>query len=123
MARSLKQAVLDLFKDAKKSKSAMRRILQPAAEGAGTGVHPPRTAKNDEKYGIRLDKGVAVGNEVQLSLQINSNATKKTLKNLVQKHGSHATYATVNVDPAQEITEENMDKLAEEICDEVDKAL
>lgn len=52
-----------------------------------------------------------------------SNATKRTLKDLVEKHGSHATYATVNVDPAHAITEENMDKLAEEIGDEVDKAL
>jgi hypothetical protein len=123
MARTLKQAIRDLFRDAKRSQAAMRRILQPAVDGAGTRVHPPQTSKNDQKYGIRLDKGVGVGKNVQLNLQINSNATETALKNLVQKNGSHATYATVEVDPNQEVTEENMDKPAEELCDEVEETL
>jgi hypothetical protein len=123
MASTLKSAVRDLFKDAKRSKGAIKRLLNPSQTGAGSRVHPPQTQKKDEKFGVRIDKGQALpGGKVQLNLQINSNATKKSLKDLDQKNGSHTKYVTVEVDPNQEATEDNMNKLEEEFVEAVDNS-
>jgi hypothetical protein len=120
MANTLKQAVRDLFKEAKKSRSGMQRILKPSSDGAGSRVYPPQQPKKDEKFGIRIDKGEALGGKVRLNLQINSNAAKKTLKDLAKRNGSHKKYVTVEVDPNQDATEANMDKLEEEFLRGVD---
>ncbi|KAL5371413.1 hypothetical protein PMIN06_012935 [Paraphaeosphaeria minitans] len=120
MANTLKQAVRDLFKEAKKSRSSMQRILKPSSDGAGSRVFPPQQQKKDEQFGIRIDKGEAVSGKVRLNLQINSNAAKKTLKDLAKKNGSHKKYVTVEVDPNQEVSEANIDRLEEEFIRGVD---
>ncbi|KAH9860681.1 hypothetical protein J1614_012013 [Plenodomus biglobosus] len=101
MANTLKQAVRDLFKEAKKSRSSME-------------------PEERREFGIRIEKGEAVGGKVRLNLQINSNAAKKTLKDLVKKNGPHKKYVTVEVDPNQEVTEANIDKLEEEFLQGVE---
>lgn len=55
------------------------------------------------------------------NLQANSNAAKKSLKDLVKKYGSLKKYVSVEVHTKQEATEENMDKLQGAIESEVDK--
>lgn len=60
MSNSVKKAIQKLFEDASKSKSAMKRLLNPGSDGAGSRVFPSMTAKNDAKYGIRIDKGEPV---------------------------------------------------------------
>ena len=98
----------------------MSRILNPSTNGSGGRVYPPQQQKKDEQFGIRLDKGEAKDGKVPLNLQINANAGKTTLKDMVKKFGSHKKYATVEVDPNQEVSEANMDNLQEQICDEID---
>jgi hypothetical protein len=80
MANTLKQAVRDLFKEAKKSKASMSRILKPSSDGAGSRVFPPKQRIEDEHFGVRIDKGEAVGGKIRLNLQVNSNAAKKNLE-------------------------------------------
>ncbi|KAF2746696.1 hypothetical protein M011DRAFT_444994 [Sporormia fimetaria CBS 119925] len=89
MSNSVKKAVKSLFEDAAKSQSAMTRLLNPAADGAGSRVYPARNPKNDAKYGIHVDKGEPVHdepNKIRLKLQINSNADSTTLRDLAKKN-------------------------------------
>jgi membrane glycosyltransferase len=60
-------------------------------------------------------------NMVNINLQINSNAGKKSLQQLVKKYGSHKKYVTVQVDAQQDVTGENMDRLQERMESEIDK--
>ncbi|KAF2426323.1 hypothetical protein EJ08DRAFT_593750, partial [Tothia fuscella] len=120
IAKSLKEAAHELFREAKKSRSVMQRLLNRSAEGAGSRVFPLQQAKKDEKFGIRIDKGSVVDGLVELNLQINSNATKRTLQPLVRKNGSQKKYVTVKVDPKQEASEENFNKLEDHFADELD---
>lgn len=53
---------------------------------------------------------------------MNSNAAKKTLNDLAKKNGSHKKYVTVEVDPNQEVSEDNMDKLEEEFLRGIDSS-
>ena len=52
MVRAVVEAVKKLFADIAQSQSAMRRILNPSIEGAGSRVYPPQNPKKDEDYGI-----------------------------------------------------------------------
>jgi hypothetical protein len=113
MSNSVKKAIRKLFDDAAKSKSAMSRLLNPTADGAGSRVYPARNAKNDAKYGIRVDKGEAVHgqpNELRLHLQINSNAESKTLRDLAKKD-PHRVVSTADVDAQQGATKESLKDL------------
>ena len=113
MPRKLTEAIERIFDEAGKSKGAITRILKPSASGAGTRIYPARTAKNDSKYGIRLDKGELVHgttSTIRVHLQINSNASDKTLADLAKKN-PHKVFASVDVDSAQEATLENLNIL------------
>ncbi|GIK00799.1 hypothetical protein Aspvir_004828 [Aspergillus viridinutans] len=126
MASTIKRALRSLFAEAKKSETAMKKILNPPQDDsfAGSRIYPARHKKKDEDFGIRIDRGPSVKdkpNMVNINLQINSNAGKKSLQQLVKKHGSHKKFVTVQVDSQQEVTAENMDKLQEKIESEIDK--
>jgi hypothetical protein len=80
-------------------------------------VYPARNQKNDAKYGIRIDKGEAVHGQPhvgRLKLQASSNADSKTIKDLAKKD-PHAVLATVDVDTTQEATEDNLEKLKDDM--------
>ncbi|KAL2054581.1 hypothetical protein ABVK25_004883 [Lepraria finkii] len=83
MANAVKTALAELFADVSKSKSGLQRLLKPSPDGAGSRVFPSKTTKNDGRYGVRIDKGEPVEgkqNTIRLKMQINSNATNKTLE-------------------------------------------
>jgi len=122
MASSVKKAIRSLFEDAAKSNSAMKRLLNPTVEGAGTRVFPARTPKNDQRYGIRIDKGESVKGKtdsVRLKLQINSNAESKTLRELAKKN-PHRVVSTVDIDTSQDVTEGNLKKVEDELLNNLD---
>lgn len=122
MANAVKTALGELFADASKSKSALQRLLKPSPDGAGSRVFPSMTAKNDGRYGVRIDKGEPVKgkeNTIRLKLQINSNAASRTLRDLARKD-SHKTIATADVDSMQEASEENLEKLEQDFLDTLD---
>ena len=122
MSNAVRKAIRTLFKDASKSKSAMKRLLNPAEEGAGSRVYPARTAKNDQHYGIRIDKGEPVAgkaNTIRLKLQINSNAESKTLRELAKKD-PHKVVSVADVDTKQDVTEENLGMIEEDFIQNVE---
>ncbi|KAE8151529.1 hypothetical protein BDV25DRAFT_152518 [Aspergillus avenaceus] len=122
MTSAIKKAIKTLFDDAARSKSAMARLLNPAAEGAGGRVYPAKNAKNDKRYGIRIDKGEAVHNKpntIRLKLQINSNAESSTLRNLA-KSDPHRVVSNADVDTQQEVTKENLDKMEDDFIENLD---
>lgn len=122
MANAVKKALGELFTDISKSKSSLERLLKPSADGAGSRVLPPRNAKNDSRYGLRIDKGEPVQgkeNTIRLKLQINSNATNKTLRDLAKKD-SHKVVATADVDSTQEASQENLEKVKQDFLDTLD---
>ncbi|KAF1986344.1 hypothetical protein K402DRAFT_377483 [Aulographum hederae CBS 113979] len=123
MSRALKQAIRDLFKDIKANSGLRKRILNRTPEGAGTRVYPPQQAKKDEKCGVRIDKGETVDGKTRLYVRISTNAERKSLRDLVRKNGSHMAYATTDIDPSQEATVENVNKVEEEFLDGVDQAM
>ena len=122
MANAVKAALAELFADVSKSKSGLQRLLKPSPDGAGSRVVPAKTTKNDARYGIRVDKGEPVKgkqNTIRLELQINSNATNKTLRDLAKKD-SHKVIATADVDSTQELSTENLEKVKQDFLDTLD---
>jgi len=88
MANAVKAALAELFADVLKTKSDLHRLLKPSPNGAGSRIFPAKTTKNDGRYGVRVDKGEPVKgkqNTIRLKLQINSNATNKTLRDLAKR--------------------------------------
>ena len=82
-------------------------------EGAGQRVFPPQTNKNDEAFGLRLDKGEPVQGKpghVRLKLQANREAKNNTIRDLASKD-SHQVLASVDVDTKQEPSEANAFKI------------
>ena len=125
MASAIKKAVSGLFSEAKKTTSAIKRILNPPTDGsfAGRRIYPARDVKKDARHGVRFDRGESVNGKphlVAINLQINSNAQARSLQNLVRKHGSHKKYVTIQVDTTQEATEENLDKLQKDVESKID---
>ena len=121
IASVVRKSIQTLFEDAAKSKSAMKRLLNPAIEDAGSQVFPTRTAKHDQRYGIHIDKGDPVkdrSNTIRLHLQINSNAENKTLWDLAKKD-SHKVVSVADINATQEVTEENLNKVKEEFLKNV----
>ena len=121
MANTLRKAIQTLFKDVAKSESTMKRLLNPTMEGAGSRVFPARTAKNDQHYGIRIDKGEPVKdkpNTIRLHLQINSNAESSTLRDMANED-SHKVVSVADIDTTQEVTEENLEKVVKEFLKNV----
>lgn len=116
MANAIKRALDVMFNDIAKSKNALKRILNPSLEGAGSRIYPPKGPRKDEKYGIRIDKGEPVHgqpNVLRLKLQANSNAENRTIRDLARKD-SHAELATADIDVSQEPTEENLEAVKEQ---------
>ena len=106
------------------SKSAAKRVLNPNSDRAGTRLYFPKTKRNDEKFGIRIDKGELVHDEpgyVRRKLQINSDAKDKTLQTMATKD-SPRTYASADVDATQDITDDALDKLEQEFLSSVDNS-
>ncbi|KAK2761258.1 hypothetical protein FQN54_001780 [Arachnomyces sp. PD_36] len=128
MSNILKSSVRNVFKEARKTKSAMRRLLNPPDDESfsGSRAYPTREPVKDATFGIRFDLGSRVKGRpgfVTLNLQVNSNAQKKSLRDLVRRHGSHRKYISIEVDTTQPVNEENLDKLqtvVEEKIDELD---
>lgn len=92
MASAMKKAVSGLFSEAKKTTSAIKRILNPSTDGsfAGGRIYPARDVKKDARHGVRFDRGQSVNgkpNLVAMNLQINSNAQARSLQNLVRITG------------------------------------
>lgn len=126
MSSSLKRAVRELFVEAKKTTSALKKILNPPNDDSFSGnrIFPAKDNKKEEKFGIRIDRGQSVKgqpNLVTINLQVNSNANKKSLQDLVKKYGSHKKYVTMEVDTTQQVTTENLDKLQESIESKIDE--
>ncbi|KAJ5404678.1 hypothetical protein N7465_005962 [Penicillium sp. CMV-2018d] len=103
----------------------MKRLLNPSTDNsfAGSRIYPAQNAKKDMKYGVRFDRGQSVTgqpNLVVMNLQINTNPQAKSLKALVRKHTPHRKYVTIKVDTTQAATEENLDKLLDEVESKID---
>lgn len=110
-----------MYERAKGSKSAMKRILNPSTEGAGSRVFPPQNAPVDKKIGVRLDKGETVQGKpgvLRLKLQANKGADDPTLKKLADEN-SHKVWATVDIDTTQDVTEENLEKVFKDLTDNI----
>ncbi|KAL9025063.1 MAG: hypothetical protein Q9196_006050 [Gyalolechia fulgens] len=124
MANVIKGAINKLFAEVAKTPSAVKRILNPTLDGGiGTRVYPPRTAKNDSKFGVRIDRGELIPGEptlVRMNLQLNSNAENTTIKDLARKD-SHKVVAVYDVDITQEANAENLDKAKNGFLDSVDE--
>ncbi|KJX97385.1 hypothetical protein TI39_contig499g00002 [Zymoseptoria brevis] len=117
MSSTLKKAVEEIFEEILKTKSNLKRVLNMSESGAGQRVFPPRTSKNDEKFGLRLDKGEPVQGKpgfIRLNLQANSNAKNNTIRELAQKD-SHRVLASIDVDTKQEANKENASKLRDQL--------
>lgn len=126
MSGVLKRAVRDVFKEARKTQSALKRLLNPPNDDSfnGSRAYPPREKTKDEKFGIRFDLGPRVKdkpNFVTLNLQINSNAKKKSLQDLVKKYGPHWKYVTVEVDTTQAVNNENLGGLQTVVEEKIDE--
>ena len=122
MANAVKAALAELFADISQSKSGLQRLLKPSPDGAGSRVFPAKTPKNDGRYGVRVDKGEPVKgkqNTIRMKLQINSNATNKTLRDLAKK-GSHKVVATADIDSIQEVSIENLEKIKQNFLETLD---
>ncbi|KAL9101969.1 MAG: hypothetical protein Q9163_002827 [Psora crenata] len=122
MANAVKTALGELFTDVSKSKSGLQRLLKPSPDGAGSRVFPSMTAKNDGRYGVRIDKGEPVkgkDNIIRLKLQINSNASNKTLRDIARKD-SHRVIATADVDWTEEVSQEKLEKVKQDFLDSLD---
>lgn len=123
MSNSVKKAVKGLFKEIGRTQSNLKRVLNMSEGGAGQRVFPPKTKKNDGNFCVRLDKGEAVKGKpgfIRLKLQANSNANDKTIREMAQKD-SHHVLASVDVDTKQEATEENANKIRDELLESLGK--
>ncbi|SMR62375.1 unnamed protein product [Zymoseptoria tritici ST99CH_1E4] len=117
MSSTLKKAVKEIFEEISKTKSNLKRVLNMSESGAGQRVFPPRTSKNDEKFGLRLDKGEPVQGKpgfIRLNLQANSNAKNNTIREMAQKD-SHRVLASIGIDTKQEANKENASKLRDQL--------
>ncbi|SMQ56368.1 unnamed protein product [Zymoseptoria tritici ST99CH_1A5] len=117
MSSTLKKAVKEIFEEISKTKSNLKRVLNMSESGAGQRVFPPRTSKNDEKFGLRLDKGEPVQGKpgfIRLNLQANSNAKNNTIREMAQKD-SHRVLASIDIDTKQEANKENASKLRDQL--------
>ncbi|KAK2802836.1 hypothetical protein FQN50_007242 [Emmonsiellopsis sp. PD_5] len=121
MVRAIVDAVRKLFADISRSQSAMRRVLNPSMEGAGSRVYPPQVPKKDAEYGVRVDRGEKVQNKpnfLRLKLQLNSNATNKTIRELARQN-PHRVYATVDVDVTQTLSAENLKTMEDDLISQL----
>ena len=77
-------------------------------------MFPPSV--HDPEIGGRLDLGEEIdgGKKRRLKFQLNKNAKNATLKEKAAED-SHKVHATVDVDPNQEATEENVRKMFDEL--------
>lgn len=117
MSSTVKNAVKEIFAEITKTKSNLKRMLNMSESGAGRRVFLPKTARNDEKFGLRLDKGEPVQGKpgfIRMNLQANSNAKNKTIREMAQKD-SHRVLASVDVDTRQEANEENAAKIRDQL--------
>ncbi|KAF2172795.1 hypothetical protein M409DRAFT_16756 [Zasmidium cellare ATCC 36951] len=117
MSSTVKKAVREIFEEITKTKSNLKRVLHMSESGAGQRVFPPKTAKNDEKFGLRLDKGEPVKGKpgvIRLNLQANSNAKNKIIREIAQKD-SHRVLASVDVDTKQEANKDNAAKVRDQL--------
>ncbi|TKA58970.1 hypothetical protein B0A49_11244 [Cryomyces minteri] len=74
-------------------------------QAPGNRIAPPKTDKNDERHQLRLDAGEVVDGIKTVYLQVNSQASNKTLKEWVGKNGTHENLAADSIDmntPEQE---------------------
>ncbi|GIK02123.1 hypothetical protein Aspvir_006166 [Aspergillus viridinutans] len=113
MASAVKRGLQKIFERAEKSQSALKRILNPSADGAGTRVFPPQNPNSDRQIGLRIDKGEPVqgkANVLKLKLQVNKNADDPTLKKMADQN-SHAVVSEAEVNVAQEPNVENLKSL------------
>ncbi|OAL66006.1 hypothetical protein A7C99_3109 [Trichophyton rubrum] len=60
MASAIRRGLQKIFERAEKSQSALKRILNPSTDGAGTRVFPPQNPNLDRQIGLRIDKGELV---------------------------------------------------------------
>lgn len=77
MSSAVRKSVRDIFDEILKRTSNLKRVLNMSEEGASQRVFPPRAPKNNEAFGIRLDKGETVKGKpghVRLKLQANRDA-------------------------------------------------
>ncbi|KAI1947734.1 hypothetical protein LOZ12_003656 [Ophidiomyces ophidiicola] len=121
MASAIKAGVQLMFIRAQSSPAAIKRILNPSLEGAGTRVYPPQTAPLDKQIGVRLDKGERVHgkeNVIKMKLQVNKNADNPTLKNMANKD-PHAVVSEVEIDVTQDPTVENLRKVFDNLGDNI----
>ncbi|KAF7444380.1 hypothetical protein A1F99_109330 [Pyrenophora tritici-repentis] len=85
-------------------------------EGAGTRVFPAKTNKNDEKSGLRINKGEALHNEPHkhnVFLQQNENVEDPAIRKLAKKN-SHAKLSHTIIDTTKGTTEEAVTEVWEQ---------
>lgn len=70
---------------------------------------------HDKAIGVRIDRGVQVGNKIKIYLQPNKDAANPTIKALANKN-SHQNLAEAWVDVTKPITNETVDEVMDDLA-------
>ena len=108
-------AVIDALKALRqrslKVSSTKRKLLRPSVgdnTAAGRRVIP--APSHDPSLGIRIDRGVQVGNQIKIYVQPNKNANNRTIKDLANQN-SHQNLAEAWVDTEDPIDDSTVNKV------------
>ncbi|KAF7542979.1 hypothetical protein G7046_g10081 [Stylonectria norvegica] len=104
------------------NEKSFKKIL--GSHRLGDRIFPSRSSKNDAKHQLRIDAGPIIdGRWRQVCLQVNTQASSRTLKAWVRKFGSHANLAVADFDTQAEDFDEEADKLCREMLDQAKRKL
>ncbi|EFE38135.1 hypothetical protein TRV_07215 [Trichophyton verrucosum HKI 0517] len=94
-----------------KSASSRQKLLRPSVgdnSAAGRRIIP--APSHDANIGVRIDRGVQVGNLVKIYVQPNKNATNKTIREMANKN-SHQNIAETWVNVEDPVDNTTVDKV------------
>ncbi|KAL4780675.1 hypothetical protein BJX76DRAFT_360656 [Aspergillus varians] len=120
---ALKRKVRSLVESAMKTASGPKRLLNFDPSTPGRRVWPADNPRKNAEWEIRLDAGEPKKDNpdlVAVNLQINREAKTSGLKSLLKANGSHHTYATAWVNIKDAPTQQAVDKLAEDLIDDIE---
>ena len=93
------------------SSSTKKKMLRPAVgnnSAAGGRIIPAQT--HDRSIGVRIDRGMQVGDQIKVYVQPNKQADNRTLRDLANAD-SHQNLAEALVDTKDPIDDSTVDKL------------
>lgn len=97
-----KKAVKDFISTIDSSVS--KKLCNGSLNGVGRPLYPSRTPKNDRQSGFRVDQGHVhdeEGTAYDTVLQPNAEATAPGVKDFINKHSTHAKFATMTIDKTE----------------------